>query len=254
MTTCDEIRSNSLALSALVPGDAGREAALSHARACPGCDAALREGARLLALIDAGLRPLPPAETALQRARGAVLAELERDLARRSAPEWRSPIVFAASAALAFALFTLASRQRAPDLSSWVLAAAAASLAALLAGLSGRGASTLLAAVGGAFAFALIAGESQGLAPLIGLKCTAIELVAACVPFAVAALSRGAVPRPVSPAPAAALAAAAALAGQAALHLTCPVRHALPHLLAFHLAGVVLAAILGAGVLRARAS
>ena len=253
MTTCDQVYSNALALSALAQGDPERAAALVHARSCPGCTAALREGVSLLALVDSGLRPLAPAEEVLLRVRHRVLAEMDRDVVPAAA-DWRSPIVFGASALVPFVLFTLTAHQRAADLQSWVLAAAAASLAALLAGLSGRGAYTLPAAVGSALALAVLAGQTQGLAPLIGLKCTAVELASACVPFAIAALSRGAIPRPVSPVFAAALAAAGALAGQAALHLTCPVRQALPHLLAFHLVGVVLAAALGAGILRGRAS
>ncbi|HEY6001519.1 MAG TPA: hypothetical protein VIV57_01515, partial [Anaeromyxobacter sp.] len=40
----------------------------------------------------------------------------------------------------------------------------------------------------------------------------------------------------------AAAAAAGALAGDAALQLACPARAAMPHLLAFHVGGVVLAA------------
>ena len=253
MTICEQVGSRSIALAALSPNDPEREAAVAHARSCPGCAQALREGTLLLELIDLELRPLPLTEAVLQRVERAVLAEVDGARAPRAAPGCQAHLVFAASAALAFALLVLLSRQRAPDLGSWIVAAAAASLAALLAGLSGRGANAVLAAGVASLALAMWAGSAQGLDPLIGLKCVAIELVAASVPFAVAALSRGAVPRPSSPGPAAALAAAAALAGQAALHLTCPVRHALPHLLAFHVAGVALAVVLGARVLRARA-
>jgi hypothetical protein len=46
----------------------------------------------------------------------------------------------------------------------------------------------------------------------------------------------------------ASFAAAGALAGQAALDLTCPDRSGTPHLVLFHLAGVLLAALLGAFV------
>src|SRR5262249_62275605 len=42
------------------------------------------------------------------------------------------------------------------------------------------------------------------------------------------------------------VAAAGALAGQAALPLTCPRRLDLPHLFAFHVGGVALAALIGA--------
>ena len=56
----------------------------------------------------------------------------------------------------------------------------------------------------------------------------------------------------------AAVAAAGALAAQAALHITCPSRTAMAHLLVFHTGGVLLAAMIGAMIaglpaLRARA-
>ena len=43
-----------------------------------------------------------------------------------------------------------------------------------------------------------------------------------------------------------------ALAGHAALHLSCPVQSSAPHLFAFHLAGVLLAAALGVLIARTR--
>jgi hypothetical protein len=82
------------------------------------------------------------------------------------------------------------------------------------------------------------------------VKCVAIELFAAAWPLGAAALAKGLVQRPGSPWATAALAASGALAGQAALHLTCPVRFAEPHLAVFHTGGVVLAALLGASASR----
>src|SRR5207302_3624825 len=101
-------------------------------------------------------------------------------------------------------------------------------------------------------ALVLVAGTGADLSALTGIECVAIELFAGAWPFAAAALSRGMAARPGAAGPAAALAAAGALAGQAALHLTCPVAHALPHLLVFHLGGVVLASFAGALAFRAR--
>src|SRR5262249_5673436 len=46
------------------------------------------------------------------------------------------------------------------------------------------------------------------------------------------------------------VAAAGALAGQAGLHLSCPAQAALPHLIAFHVGGVLLAALVGAASAR----
>jgi hypothetical protein len=82
------------------------------------------------------------------------------------------------------------------------------------------------------------------------VKCVAIELFAAAWPLGAAALAKGLVRRPRSPWATAALAASGALAGQATLHLTCPVRLAEPHLAVFHTGGVVLAALLGASASR----
>ena len=91
--------------------------------------------------------------------------------------------------------------------------------------------------------FAVLVGTSSKLAPAIGIKCTLLEIVAALVPWIVfLRFTQGLVGRGQG----AAMAAAGALAGQAALHLSCPVAHAEPHLLVFHLGGVILASALGA--------
>jgi hypothetical protein len=252
MTTCDQLRARALALAALHPDDPDRDAAAAHARACPGCEQALREGTRLLQLIDGELQPPAPPEAALQRAEDGVLAEMRGEARAPTAPHWRARVIFASSVVLAFGTLAALSRQRALDPESWIAAGAAAALAALLASLSSAGLSVALGAVAVSAALVLLASAGAELSPLLGIKCMAIELFAACWPFAAASLSRGVVTRPGSASAAAALAAAGALAGQASLHLTCEARHALPHLLAFHLGGVVLASLAGALVLRAR--
>lgn len=252
MMNCDQLRSRALALAALPPGDPDFDAAAAHARSCPGCAQALREGSRLLKLIDAELRPSPPAEAALQRVQDAVLAEMDREARPRPASHWRARLIFAVSVLLSFVTLSAVSRHRAMDPESWMVAGSAAVLAALLAGVSSAGLSVALGVNAAAVALVLTAGAGTGLSALVGIKCIAIELFAATWPFAAAALSRGMAARPTAAGPAAALAAAGALAGQASLHLTCPVAHALPHLLVFHLGGVVLASLAGALVLRAR--
>ena len=252
MTNCDQLRLRALALAALPPGDPELDAAEAHVRSCPGCAQALREGTRLLKLIDAELRSSPPPEAALQRARDAVLAEMDREDRARPAPHWRAQLIFAASVLLAFGTLSAVSRHRAMDPESWIVAGSAAVLAALLAGVSNAGLSVALGVNAAALALILVAGAGTGMSALVGIKCVAIELFAATWPFAAAALSRGMAARPSAAGPAAALAAAGALAGQASLHLTCPAAHALPHLLVFHLGGVVLASLAGALVLRAR--
>ena len=76
----------------------------------------------------------------------------------------------------------------------------------------------------------------------IELTCVRWELIGAALPLAAAAVAFRRDPRPGALAQAA---AAGALAGQAALHLSCPGRHDAVHLWSFHVAGVMLAALLG---------
>jgi hypothetical protein len=79
------------------------------------------------------------------------------------------------------------------------------------------------------------------------MGCLLTELGAAILPFAIVirALARR---RSAHPAPALVLAAAAgAVVAQAALHLTCPGRHAGAHLLVSHFGGVVVS-VLAAGL------
>ena len=251
MTDCDRLRADSAALSSLPPGYAERETAFAHAASCPGCAAALREGALLLALIDAGLPAASPSAASLSRVRATLLASLDRDEAVAiAAPLWQPGLGLLVLAL--FPLLALLSGHRAVDPPSLCAAALAALFAGTAASVARAGAWTAAAAGVGAVVFAAWAGTSGGLDPLLGLKCLALELGAAAVPFAAAALSRNTLARPSSAGPAAAVAAAAALAGQAALHLTCRASHELPHLLLFHVAGVGLAACLGARFLVAR--
>lgn len=246
MTQCDQIKARSMALASLPRGDGERTAAEEHARSCADCTRALREGGQLLALVGAGLRPAPSAET-LRSVEQVILRQLEREA--HAAP-LRARLLGAAGAALAFAALVALNRHLPHDLASWVVALAAASLAALLAALAPAGVRTATAALGASLALALVASNATGLLPAIGLKCLAVELGCALAPFGLFAAARGAIRRLPSPGATAALAAAAALAGQGALHLSCPVRGALPHLLAFHVGGVACAALLGAGFAR----
>ena len=78
----------------------------------------------------------------------------------------------------------------------------------------------------------------------------AIELFAAVVPLAATAALLWRRRVAVGASLYAAVATAGALAGQAALHLTCPVRTAGEHLFVFHTGGILLAALVGALVAR----
>jgi hypothetical protein len=115
--------------------------------------------------------------------------------------------------------------------------------------------SRLAAALALAASVMLVAFDARGhaLALAIGVECFLIELGTAAIAVGVAAriIQRGA---DVGRAPAfAALAGWSAVVAQVYLHFRCPVAHETPHLLAFHLGGVLLATLLG-GPLGARLS
>jgi hypothetical protein len=71
MSACDELRAKAAGVASLPE----RAEYLRHGRGCAGCMAALREGEKLMRLIESS--PLPaPSPQALQRASAAILSEL----------------------------------------------------------------------------------------------------------------------------------------------------------------------------------
>jgi hypothetical protein len=204
----------------------------------------------MLALVDAELVPSPPSAEALLRAERAVQLELDRQPARpqRAARVAAAVATISAAAALAGPL----ARHHYLDASSMALGAGAALTAAALAwlGVGRRAAGAALAACAVSLLVAALAAGSLGLFAAVGVHCLALELFTAAWPLAALAAAGG-LSSSTSGWTTAALASAGALAGQAALHLTCPERSATPHLLAFHLGGVVLAAVAGWFVPRA---
>jgi hypothetical protein len=235
--TCEALRRDAAGLAALPPGDPEREAASAHARGCPGCAAALREGERLVALLDA-LPPEPaPSAAALRRAAAPVLAEL---------PSRRAGFALPAAAVLTAAVIALSARGHSREPADWIAAAVLALAAGGSAALIHRG--WIIAALAGAasLAAALLLGAPGALDLSEGLRCAATELAAAALPLVAAlALARHGGVAP-GPAPLAAAAASGALAGQAALEVACHAGHASPHLLAFHVGAVLAAAAIGA--------
>jgi hypothetical protein len=234
VSACDELRPTAAGVASLPEGDPEREAYLLHARGCPGCMEALREGEKLMAALGRSRLPAPSPQ-ALRRAAAPVLA----DLRPRRWP------VAAAAALLAFAVPVLFARHRDPE--GWAAALLVLVLAAALAASAGvvkAGAWVALAASAG---FAIAAGgipgfsaAGSGLAGRIGFDCLGLELVGAAIASAaVFWWSKGSV------ASLGAVAAAGALAAQAALHLTCNAHGQAPHLWVFHVGGVGLAALAG---------
>ena len=93
MSVCDRIEARSMALAALPALDPERTAAESHACSCARCARALRDGAQLVAMVSAELRPAPALEV-FARAEQAVLHEWDREFLRpdlRGLVRHRSP-------------------------------------------------------------------------------------------------------------------------------------------------------------------
>ena len=234
-TECDRIRAEAAGLAALRPDDPERVAAAAHARGCPGCERALREAERLQSLL-AELEPEPvPVET-LERVSHDIGASLRREAWRRRAASvgavWVSASVFVGLA-----------RARSQSPADWALAAVMWSLAVVVA-LAARRTPLLatIVAVAASGTAAALFGRAGPLVPSLGVECVATELASAAV-VAVAAwrVARGGARSPARP-PLVAAAVAGALAGDAALQVTCAAHAYVPHLLAFHVGGVLLAA------------
>jgi hypothetical protein len=251
MNPCEHIRQQALALVALARGERELKEAWEHARTCAGCAQALHQAERILALVDAELAPSPPSAEALLRAKRAVELELDRQPARslRAARVAAAVATISAGAALAG---PLARHHHHLDASSAALGAGAAMTAAALAwlGVGRRAAGAAFAACVVSLVVAALASGSFGLFAAVGVHCLALEFFTAAWPLAALAAAGG-LSSSTSGWTTAALASAGALAGQAALHLTCPERSAAPHLLAFHVGGVMLAAVAGWAVPRA---
>jgi len=234
VSACDELRPNAAGIASLPQGDPEREAFVAHARGCPGCMQAFREGEKLFAALGRSELPAPSAR-ALRRAAAPVLAQLRLS---------RWPLR-AAAAALAFAIPLLFARHR--DWEGWVAAVLVLVLAAALSAAAGAlraGAWVALAASAG---FAIAAGgipgfspADRGLAGRVGVDCLGIELFGGALVSALILwrVRDGA-------ASLATAAAAGALAAQAALHLTCAAHAQAPHLWVFHVGGVAAAGLAG---------
>jgi hypothetical protein len=235
MMECDRLRAEAAGLAALPADDPERAAAEAHARVCAGCARALREGEGLQGLLGhAEPAKLPPG--ALSRASLAVLADLRREARRRAGGS-----VLAAAAA--FLVFLALARHPSRAGEDWALASFLGVSALALAALASRRSLLAMAlALAAALGAALAAGRTGLVESGLGLHCLATELASASAVIGAVWLAiRGGATSPARSALAAA-AAAGALAGDAALQITCAARAEIPHLLAFHVGGVVVAA------------
>jgi hypothetical protein len=229
----------------LPPGDPEREAAYEHARGCEGCTRELEEAARLIELLDDAGRLPPPSHETLNRVAALVAAD-----PGETAP-LRSPWPAAAGVVLGWSAFATLAKHHSHKSAAWIESLIALGIAAATTLLAKRlGAWGAVVVCVASAALVVATGAEGDLAVRLGLKCVVIELVAAALPSA--AIVRGILrtQSPVDAGELTATAAAGALAGQAALQVTCVARASMPHLLAFHLGGVLLAALLGGLVAR----
>ncbi|HET9594429.1 MAG TPA: hypothetical protein VFP65_02560 [Anaeromyxobacteraceae bacterium] len=172
-----------------------------------------------------------------------IVGELRREA------RWRR-IASMGAVALASPVLVIAAHHVSSSAKDRVIALAlgVAGLACAAASASRR--STLAVAIGAPsllLATALAAAGGGALAGALGIECLASELAVGAVVVAATWFAIRGGTTVLGARAAAAGAASGALAGAAALQLTCPAHDALAHLLAFHVAGVALAA--GAGAL-----
>lgn len=234
MTECDRVRAEAPGLAALRSDDPERVAAWSHASGCAECTRALREAERLQILV-AGWDPERlPAGATDGVARG-IVAELRREA-------WRRALGSITAVCASMLLYVGFARTRSSSSEDWAMAGVLGAVAIGLAGFARR---RPLPVLGLAVLVALAAGLASGETPLAGapgVHCLATEIAAAAMVVGAVWLAiRGGTTAPARSAIAAA-AAAGALAGDAALQVTCGAQNEVPHLLAFHVGGVLLAA------------
>jgi hypothetical protein len=235
MTRCERLCADAPGLAALPPDDPERTAAWAHAAGCEGCARALREAEQLQALLGEW-HPGPVPAAALERAVRGIADELRRETRRRS--------VWSAGAAAAFMVGLVAlSRHRGGTALDWATAAILGTLALVLAALAGRKpALTVASAAVAALAAALVVGGPGPLEPGLGLDCLVSELASAAVVVGTGWMALRGGTSSLTRSTLAATAAAGALAGDAALQVVCGAHQIAPHLLAFHVGGLLLAA------------
>ena len=188
------------------------------------------------------LAPSPLGADALARASRAIVSELRREARRR---------MFASALAVCvvFAAFVAFAQHRSPLRRDWALALALAAAAAGLGAAERRWKVAVVpVAVLTTIAGAALTGVTGALDAGMGFDCLATEVAcaAAVVMGTWLAIRRGT--SSLAAGSVAAGAASGAVAGAAALQLTCAAHTSLPHFIAFHTGGVLLAAAAASSV------
>jgi hypothetical protein len=166
--------------------------------------------------------------------------------------EGPAPAGVALAAIAAWAIELALARRVAVDLVAILVSVALALASMIAAGFVWQSARKVaITSMVFAAALAAFTTKDPGLHLMTGVKCMFLELAAAAMPLAVVAWTGRAQRGPHVAAAMAAAAAAGALAGDAAMHLACPVASARAHAVIFHFGGVALAAALALRLSRA---
>jgi hypothetical protein len=176
-----------------------------------------------------------------------------RALEARITDDLPAPALATLGGAAVLALFGVVlvgtARFRTADPLDWLAAAAAFAIAlgcAVRVSSPGRARAALVLASSVGLVALTARAPTDALAPMLGLKCVTIELVAAALPYAFTAYAARRFGLGVPSLAGATVAVAGALAGQAALHVTCRAHGSWPHETVFHLGAVVASVLLGA--------
>jgi hypothetical protein len=230
MTSGKHIAVDAVALAALPATSLQRQAAEAHAKTCPDCARALRQGERVLEMLDMSLDPPAPSAAVLQQAMNRTRRLAALHIAG-------PPILTVVAISAAIAGFTSFPGEGLRWLGSAILAVSGVALSWLA--VSRR---TVRPVAGAAFLGSVIfaaalAGDGP-LAPVLGIRCCMAELVPAAIAIAVIfGLRQSAVLR--DRWRVVALVGATVLTVQAALLVSCPERLGALHMLVFHTGGLV---------------
>jgi predicted anti-sigma-YlaC factor YlaD len=243
LSPCESLQSQAAALASLPATDPERIAAERHAADCGDCRPVLEEGRRLIRMLEALPEPAPPAPEVLRRAAEPILQELRRP---PHPARWGNAVWNALPALSVVATWVvLLARQAGPVVGLIGIVSFAAVRAS--GALGWPSAAAILATSLGIAASQGWHELSGPLGGLTGFNCSKMELLVAVFPLVIALLAPRITGRAPSASVCAAAAAGGALVGQGALRLLCPLHDSAPHLLVFHVGGVLLAA--GAGAL-----
>jgi len=228
---------------ALDATDPERITAEQHAQTCSACKGLLGEAAAVIGAIDSLPQPAPAAEL-LARVRARVLSENQRAIRLGWAIGGAALVGWFALAARA--VLGASTPQLVASVGVMALGVVAACIAAMGRASAARRSFGLIAA--GLVTLLVLRTDTggDGWGVSIGVKCLAFELAGAGLTLgtAIALARRGFIS--VRANDLAMIAASGALAVDAALHLCCAADSTLWHLTAFHVAGVLAAALLGA--------